>query len=135
MVLMTEMHDEQQAAAPAATVAMFTIDCADPAPLLDFYSRFLGMTIAYQDENVGMLTGENGPAIGFGKVDNFTPPSWPDDNSDKQFHLDLKVADVDAAAKQAIALGATLPDHQSGESWRVLLDPAGHPFCLTLWQM
>ena len=24
-----------------------------------------------------------------------------------------------------------VPDHQPGETWRVLLDPAGHPFCLT----
>ncbi|SDS80252.1 VOC family protein [Microlunatus soli] len=133
---MTQTHDEQQTAgAAAASVAMFTIDCADPAPLLDFYSRFLGLTIAYQDENVGMLTGPNGPAIGFGKVDNFTAPSWPDDNSDKQFHLDLKVDDVDVAAKKAVELGATLPDHQPGETWRVLLDPAGHPFCLTVWKM
>lgn len=129
---MTE--NQQEAAAPAASVAMFTIDCADPKPLLDFYSKFLGMTIAYQDENVGMLAGDNGPAIGFGKVDHFHPPAWPDENSDKQFHLDLKVADIDAAAKTAVELGATQPDHQPGETWRVLLDPAGHPFCLTLWQ-
>jgi hypothetical protein len=24
-----------------------------------------------------------------------------------------------------------VPDEQPGETWRVLLDPAGHPFCLT----
>lgn len=128
---MTETQPETTA---VASVGMFTIDCADPKPLLEFYSEFLGMTIAYQDENVGMLTGGNGPAIGFGKVDHYHPPAWPDDASDKQFHLDLKVEDVDAAAKAAVELGATQPDHQPGETWRVLLDPAGHPFCLTVWQ-
>jgi len=25
-----------------------------------------------------------------------------------------------------------LADPQPGETWRVLLDPSGHPFCLTL---
>ena len=129
---MTETQPE--AGGAVAGVAMFTIDCADPKPLLDFYSKFLGMTIAYQDENVGMLTGENGPAIGFGKVDHFHPPIWPDEGSDKQFHLDLKVTDIDAAAKSAIELGATQPEHQPGETWRVMIDPAGHPFCLTVWQ-
>lgn len=131
---MTETQDVRQNAAPTAAVAMFTIDCADPAPLLDFYSKLLGMTIAYQDENVGMLTGDSGPAIGFGKVDHFTPPAWPDDNSEKQFHLDLKVDDIDAATKTAVDLGATLPEDQPGETWKVLIDPAGHPFCLTRWQ-
>ena len=41
-----------------------------------------------------------------------------------------------AAAAASLKLGATRPDHQpGGDRWRVLLDPAGHPFCLTLWQM
>ncbi|HEY9291168.1 MAG TPA: VOC family protein [Microlunatus sp.] len=133
---MTEtQHSESTTTAPVASVAMFTIDCDDPKPLLDFYSRLLGMKIAYQDENVGMITGENGPAIGFGKVDQYTPPAWPDDNSEKQFHLDLKVPDIAAAERAAVELGATVPEHQPGETWRVLLDPAGHPFCLTVWQM
>jgi predicted enzyme related to lactoylglutathione lyase len=130
---MTETQQNQAASTPAASVAMFTIDCADPKPLADFYAGFLGMTIAYQDENVAMITGEQGPAIGFGKVDHYSAPAWPDENSDKQFHLDLKVADIDAAEKVAVELGATVPEHQPGETWRVLLDPAGHPFCLTLW--
>ncbi|MFI7667472.1 VOC family protein [Nocardia sp. NPDC049526] len=31
------------------------------------------------------------------------------------------------------ALGATVPEHQpAGARARVVIDPAGHPFCLTL---
>ncbi len=30
-----------------------------------------------------------------------------------------------------VALGARVPDEQPGETWRVLVDPGGHPFCLT----
>ena len=28
-------------------------------------------------------------------------------------------------------LGAVVPEAQPGETWRVLLDPGSHPFCLT----
>ena len=45
-------------------------------------------------------------------------------------HLDLTGDDLAAAADRALALGATLPA-QPDSRWRVLLDPAGHPFCLT----
>ncbi|MBK7622897.1 MAG: hypothetical protein IPJ14_09580 [Kineosporiaceae bacterium] len=45
-------------------------------------------------------------------------------------HLDLSADDLDAVAERAVALGATLPE-QRDTRWRVLLDPAGHPFCLT----
>ena len=113
---------------------MFTIDCDDPGPVADFYSRLLGLTISYSDDNAVMLSGESGPALGFGRVDHYTPPPWPDEQSEKQFHLDLNVDDVEAAAQRAIELGATVPEHQPGETWRVLLDPAGHPFCLAHWQ-
>jgi len=34
------------------------------------------------------------------------------------------------AVTEAVALGATLAGHQPQDHVRVLLDPAGHPFCL-----
>ena len=45
-------------------------------------------------------------------------------------HLDVQVGDLDAAAADAVALGATVAGAQPQENVRVLLDPAGHPFCL-----
>ena len=47
-------------------------------------------------------------------------------------HFDFQVADLDAAVAEAVALGATVADHQPQENVRVLFDPAGHPFCLCL---
>ena len=47
-------------------------------------------------------------------------------------HLDIKVDDLEAAVAHALASGARLADHQPRERVRVLLDPAGHPFCLFL---
>lgn len=77
-----------------------------------------------------MLTGP-AHALGFGRVEGYEAPSWPNEQGDKQFHFDLAVDDIDAAEHRAVALGATVPTDQPGDTWRVLLDPAGHPFCLT----
>jgi predicted enzyme related to lactoylglutathione lyase len=126
--------DDTGSAIQVGSVAMFTVDCADATELATFYSRLLGMTIAYQDENMAMITGSEGPAIGFGQVDHYSPPPWPDTNREKQFHLDLKVADLAAAEAASKKLGATVPEFQpGGDRWRVLIDPSGNPFCLTLW--
>jgi hypothetical protein len=67
------------------------------------------------------------------KRDVTTPvtTTWPNQHGSKQFHLDLAVDDLDAAAARCVEFGATLPVEQPRESWRVLLDPSGHPFCLT----
>ena len=47
-------------------------------------------------------------------------------------HVSINVDDLDAAGAAAIELGATRHPHQLGTSYRVFLDPAGHPFCLCL---
>jgi hypothetical protein len=47
-------------------------------------------------------------------------------------HFDFQVGDLDAAVADAVALGATPAAEQPRENVRVLLDPAGHPFCLCL---
>jgi hypothetical protein len=45
-------------------------------------------------------------------------------------HLDVMVLDLDDAEAAVLAIGATKADHQPGTTFRVFLDPAGHPFCL-----
>ena len=45
-------------------------------------------------------------------------------------HLDLEVGDLEGAVAHAVETGATVADHQPQKDVRVLLDPAGHPFCL-----
>jgi len=113
-----------------ARLAMFTIDCADPERLAAFYAELLGMQVAVANADYAMLTGE-GPALGFGRVEGYEPPAWPNPDGTKRFHLDVAVEDLAAAEERALALGARLADPQPGDTWRVLLDPAGHPFCLT----
>ncbi len=45
-------------------------------------------------------------------------------------HLDLQVGDLKAAVAHALEAGAKLAEYQPQDNVRVLLDPAGHPFCL-----
>ena len=47
-------------------------------------------------------------------------------------HLDVEVDDLEIAVADALALGAALAADQPQDDVRVLLDPAGHPFCLYL---
>ncbi len=83
---------------PTATLAMVTLDCADPGPVSAFYADLLGLDVAYSDEDAVMLTGSSGgPALGFGRVADYEPPAWPNPKGSKQYHLDLAVTDIPAA--------------------------------------
>jgi catechol 2,3-dioxygenase-like lactoylglutathione lyase family enzyme len=112
-------------------LAMVTLDCADPRQEAEFWAEVLGFEQTYADDNYAMLKGPDGPAVGFGRVDDYVPPVWPNPQGAKQFHFDLAVADIDEAARRCVSLGARVADPQPGDTWRVMLDPAGHPFCLT----
>ncbi|NUR94484.1 MAG: VOC family protein, partial [Kribbellaceae bacterium] len=48
----------------------------------------------------------------------------------QQLHLDVMVRDLDEAEREVLAIGATKAEYQPGTTFRVFLDPAGHPFCL-----
>ena len=70
--------------------------------------------------------------LAFSSEENYAPPVWPNGPGEPhmQLHLDIGVRDLDAAVADAERLGARLADFQPQEEVRVLLDPAGHPFCL-----
>jgi len=115
-----------------ATLKMFTLDSSDAARDAEFWSALLGWEVAHKQDEYAMLTGPGGVALGLGTVPDYEAPQWPNPHGSKQFHFDLAVDDLDAGVAQCVELGATFPDEQPGETWRVLLDPSGHPFCLTL---
>lgn len=119
---------------PIATCQMITVDCGDSRAEAAFWSAVLGVEPIVVEDEYAMLPGPGGgPALGFGTVADHVAPGWPNERGSKQFHLDLAVDDLAAAERRCVELGATLPaDQPGGDRWRVLLDPAGHPFCLTL---
>ncbi|MCP2257600.1 hypothetical protein LX15_001285 [Streptoalloteichus tenebrarius] len=115
-----------------ASLIMVNLDCQDPGRLATFYSEVLGLPVTHSAEEYAMVS-DGTTSLGFGRVPDHTPPAWPDTTGTKRYHLDLAVSDLDAAEKACRDLGATVPDFQpGGDRWRVLLDPAGHPFCICL---
>lgn len=45
-------------------------------------------------------------------------------------HLDIEVDDLEQAVAYAVEVGAEQAEYQPQKNVRVMLDPAGHPFCL-----
>ena len=110
-----------------------TLDCPDPRGLAEFYQRLGGGTITVSTENFAELRSE-GFSLGFQRDLNYRATTWPDPRVPQQCHLDFKTAELDGAEAQAIAAGATKSAVQPHPSaYRVLIDPAGHPFCLSTW--
>jgi catechol 2,3-dioxygenase-like lactoylglutathione lyase family enzyme len=112
-----------------ATWSAVTIDCPDPKALGEFYRDLAGLPLHEQD-GYYYLGDEGGTMILLQPVEEFVPPTWPSQERGQQMHLDFRVADLEAAVAEARRLGATRPEHQPGPFWTVMLDPAGHPFCL-----
>jgi len=118
---------------PVGHLASISIDCPDPDALVRFYCDLLGLeeVFATPDRGVVSLSGA-GPMVTLMRVDSYVPPSWPDGPQHKQMHLDVAVDDLDTAVAAAVALGAVQAQVQTAPAhWRVLLDPVGHPFCLS----
>jgi predicted enzyme related to lactoylglutathione lyase len=105
------------------------IDCPDPAALATFYGALLDWKTSISP-GWAEVRAEDGQCISFQQVQAYTPPSWPGQQVPQQMHLDVIVDDLDAAEAAVLDLGATKHEHQPGTSFRVFLDPAGHPFCL-----
>jgi predicted enzyme related to lactoylglutathione lyase len=105
------------------------LDCADAAALADFYHKATGWAVTSSDTDSAYLSDGGSVQLGFQRVADYRPVSWPADGP--QVHIDFQVADLEVATKELLALGASVPDEQpGGNDWRVLTDPAGHPFCI-----
>lgn len=118
---------------PVGRLGATSIDCPDPAALADFYGALLGMRRLVETPDGGVVAITDGTAtLAFMRVTDYVAPSWPESGQLQQMHLDVSVSDLDAAVEAAVAIGARLAAHQAGPAqWRVMIDPAGHPFCLT----
>jgi catechol 2,3-dioxygenase-like lactoylglutathione lyase family enzyme len=112
------------------------LDCADAEELAAFYSRLLGYEEARRDGPgwIVLRASDGGTDILLQAEEWYEPPVWPEQpgGKDKMLHFEIEVDDhdLDAAVAHALAAGARLADHQPQEDVRVMLDPAGHPFCL-----
>lgn len=108
----------------------FVIDCPDAAALANFYAAMLGWSVTAEDGWVDIRPDGGGNCISFQQVAGYRPPVWPGQEHPQQMHLDVVVDDLDDGEQQVLRLGAVKSEHQPGTTFRVFLDPAGHPFCL-----
>jgi catechol-2,3-dioxygenase len=115
-----------------ARFGAISLDSKDPHKLGQFYRALLDFEIRYESEEMVVLQGA-GVMLTIEHVADHRPPDWPGNKVPKQMHLDLFVTDLDTAETAAIECGAVKADVQPApDRWRVLLDPSGHPFCLTV---
>lgn len=129
---------------PRLRVTSVTIGAPDPRELAGFYARLLGWTVTASDParpgyppedgwaQLRPPPGEEGPTLNFEYEAQYTRPVWPSVAGEQHIteHLDIAVTDLDASAAWALDQGARLASYQPQDDVRVLLDPAGHPFCL-----
>jgi predicted enzyme related to lactoylglutathione lyase len=114
-------------------VIEIVVDCHDPERLATFWSALLGIDIRGEVREgtlwfaALMPVCPGGPIIGFQQV--------PEGKVAKnRVHLDMRVTELDQAARRAIELGGhQLAEHdERGRQWREMADPEGNEFCLTL---
>jgi predicted enzyme related to lactoylglutathione lyase len=112
------------------------LDAPDARELARFYQRLLGWTIFSDDPDwVTLAPSEHaGYNLAFQTENNYVRPVWPSEPGKPlmMMHLDLEVDDLDEAVSHAVDAGAELALSQPQDEVRVMLDPAGHPFCLYL---
>ena len=109
------------------------IEAPDPGVLARFYADLLDWPVVHQEPGTAVLAAPGGSSfVVLQQADGYRAPVWPPVEGEQRpmMHLDVQVGDLDAAAADAVALGATVAAVQPQEDVRVLLDPAGHPFCL-----
>jgi catechol 2,3-dioxygenase-like lactoylglutathione lyase family enzyme len=131
---------------PPMRISGPVLDAPDVARLTRFYEDLLGWEV---EDRAGPRPGHppgDGwsrvrPADGSTKIEiqfeeHYIPPTWPGAPGapGMQIHLDIWVEDVPEGVSWAIGCGATEAEHQPDDRdlnrLRVMLDPAGHPFCL-----
>ncbi|HSR86593.1 MAG TPA: VOC family protein [Streptosporangiaceae bacterium] len=109
------------------------LEAPDGAALAHFYAALLGWPIVKEEPGIAAIQVPGTSAyIAFDDSPGYEPPAWPavDGQQRQMMHIDIAVDDLAAAMADAVDLGATVADFQPQDDVRVLLDPAGHPFCL-----
>jgi catechol 2,3-dioxygenase-like lactoylglutathione lyase family enzyme len=128
---------------PRLRVTSVTIAAPDPRELAAFYARLLGWTVTASEPSLPGEPPEAGwaqlrppgaeaPRLNFEYEAQFTRPVWPSVAGEQHItqHLDIEVTDLQESVAWGLEQGAALADYQPQDNVRVLLDPAGHPFCL-----
>ncbi|WP_326725239.1 VOC family protein [Streptomyces sp. NBC_00243] len=109
------------------------LEAPDPGALARFYAELLDWSIVHEEPGTAVVAPPQGSVyVVFQQATGYRPPVWPPADGEQRpmMHFDFQVGDLDEAVAEAVAMGASLAPVQPQNNVRVLLDPAGHPFCL-----
>ncbi|MFD7153579.1 VOC family protein [Kribbella sp. NPDC059898] len=115
------------------------IDCApgDYDAEVAFYRDLLGAEVAEREPRWAALQDpRSGMWLNIQANDWYVAPVWPEEvpAQTKMMHFEIRVDDVQTAVTSALSYGARearqQPTDRDPNRLRVMLDPAGHPFCL-----
>ena len=118
---------------PRMRISAAVLGAPDASTLAAFYQRLLGWTVVRDHGDWVMLKPPTGgTGLAFQTEAEYRPPVWPSSAGTQQMmmHLDIAAEDLDEGEAWAVSAGARVADHQPQDDVRVMLDPAGHPFCL-----
>jgi predicted enzyme related to lactoylglutathione lyase len=113
---------------PTGRLEAVVLDAPDIDRLATFYANLAGWEVAWRDAGWYTVRTGDGRQISFQPAPDHVAPQWPGQERPQQFHLDIQVDGIEAAAERAITLGARRL--AEGSSWITMADPAGHPFDL-----
>jgi Glyoxalase-like domain len=87
-----------------------------------------------EERGAAIQVGETNAYLSFQEAAGYVRPVWPAEPGRQlmMMHVDVAVDDLTEAVAAALEPGAILAGHKTQEDRPVLLDPAGHPFCLYL---
>lgn len=132
----------------APVIAQVVLDTDDPRRLAEFYRQLFGLSYREGDEPPPsgqpdergadwlVLRNPGGIQLAFQYRDDYAPPTWGEPTRPQMLHLDTVVESVEQLERQrqrAEELGGrVMYDRRDDpeEPLYVLVDPAGHPFCI-----
>lgn len=116
------------------SIAGFCYDCKNADKLSNFYAALLGWEKILSGNGWAGLRSPQGWILAFQEIEEYVPPVWPWAKGKQQqmAHIDFFVDDLTESVERAASLGARKADVQYFETVTVMLDPEGHPFCLSL---
>ena len=109
------------------------LDSNNPKVLADFYQKLLGWTECFDDgEYIYLSSDTESIRLIFQEDADYKRPTWPTGREQQQqmLHLDFYSDDLEKEVNHAINCGAELSKAQYSDSWKIMIDPAGHPFCI-----
>jgi len=119
-----------------SSIIGIAFDCPNADELADFYVKLSGWNKEISSDEWSGIRTPQGVLLVFQTVENYVPPVWPwkDGEQQQMAHIDFKVDDLREAEKHALKHGAKKAEIQYYDTSTVMIDPAGHPFCLSTVQ-